>query len=72
MLRPHLMRAYLSGAYLCNVELEKKIVVLVTLAVVPLIAVIGGVHTTTLAKLSSKSQEALFEAGNIAEQVKED
>ncbi|KAI3799535.1 hypothetical protein L1987_34834 [Smallanthus sonchifolius] len=42
---------------------------LVTLAVVPLIAVIGGIHTTTLAKLSSKSQDALSQAGNIAEQT---
>ncbi|XP_052175703.1 ABC transporter B family member 1-like [Diospyros lotus] len=42
---------------------------LVTLAVVPLIAVIGAIHTTTLAKLSSKSQEALSQAGNIAEQT---
>ncbi|KAJ0615039.1 putative ABC-type xenobiotic transporter [Helianthus annuus] len=40
---------------------------LVTLAVVPFIAVIGGIHTTTLAKLSSKSQDALTQAGNIAE-----
>lgn len=45
---------------------------LVTLAVVPLIAVIGGVHTVTLAKLSGKSQESLSEAGNIAEQVTAD
>jgi ATP-binding cassette subfamily B (MDR/TAP) protein 1 len=43
---------------------------LVTLAVVPMIAVIGAIHTTTLAKLSSKSQEALSQAGNIVEQVK--
>lgn len=42
----------------------------VTLAVVPLIAVIGAIQITTLAKLSSKSQEALSQAGNIAEQVK--
>ncbi|KAI3705321.1 hypothetical protein L1987_75557 [Smallanthus sonchifolius] len=42
---------------------------LVTLAVVPLIAVIGGIHATTLAKLSSKSQDALSQAGNIAEQT---
>ena len=42
---------------------------LVTLAVVPLIAVIGGIHTTTLSKLSSKTQQALSQAGNIAEQV---
>lgn len=43
---------------------------LVTLAVVPLIAVIGGIHTVTMSKLSGKSQEALSQAGNIAEQVK--
>ncbi|CAL5419876.1 unnamed protein product [Camellia sinensis] len=42
---------------------------LVTIAVVPLIAVIGAIHTITLAKLSSKSQEALSQAGNIVEQV---
>ncbi|XP_047954851.1 ABC transporter B family member 1 isoform X2 [Salvia hispanica] len=42
---------------------------LVTLAVVPLIAVIGAIHTITLAKLSGKSQEALSQAGNIAEQT---
>ena len=42
---------------------------LVTLDVVPMIAVIGGIHTTTLAKLSGKSQEALSQAGNIVEQT---
>lgn len=42
---------------------------LVTLAVAPLIAVIGVIHTTTMAKLSSKSQVALSEASNVAEQV---
>jgi len=42
---------------------------LVTIAVVPLIAVIGGIHTTTLSKLSNKSQESLSQAGNIVEQV---
>ncbi|XP_016184848.1 ABC transporter B family member 1 [Arachis ipaensis] len=42
---------------------------LVTLAVVPMIAVIGAIHTTTLAKLSAKSQEALSQAGNIVEQI---
>jgi hypothetical protein len=31
--------------------------------------VIGAIHTTTLAKLSGKSQEALSQAGNIVEQV---
>lgn len=43
---------------------------LVTLAVVPLIAVIGGIHAATLSKLSGKSQDALSQAGNIAEQVR--
>ncbi|KAL5072382.1 hypothetical protein RYX36_011366 [Vicia faba] len=33
------------------------------------LAVIGGIHTTTLAKLSGKSQEALSQAGNIVEQT---
>ncbi|OVA06958.1 ABC transporter [Macleaya cordata] len=42
---------------------------LVTLAVVPLIALIGGVHTTTLSKFSTKSQESLSQAGNIVEQT---
>lgn len=42
---------------------------LVTLGVVPIIAFIGGVHTTTLSKFSSKSQESLSQAGNIVEQV---
>jgi ATP-binding cassette, subfamily B (MDR/TAP), member 1 len=43
---------------------------LVTLAIVRMIAVTGSIHTTALAKLSSKSQEALSQAGNIVEQVK--
>lgn len=42
---------------------------LVTLAVVPLIAVIGGIHQTSLSKLTTKSQDALSQASNIAEQV---
>jgi len=42
---------------------------LVTIAVVPPIAVIGGIHTTILSKLSAKAQEALSQAGNIAEQT---
>ncbi|KAL6534146.1 Multidrug resistance protein 1 [Orobanche hederae] len=42
---------------------------LATIAVVPLIAVIGGIHTTTISKLSGSSQKALSEAGNIAEQT---
>ncbi|GAB2300622.1 Multidrug resistance protein 1 [Dionaea muscipula] len=42
---------------------------LVTLSVVPLIAIIGAIHMTTLNKLTTKSQEALAEAGNIVEQT---
>lgn len=42
---------------------------LVTLAVVPLIAIVGALQVTTLAKLSAKSQEALSQAGNIVEQT---
>ncbi|XP_031126995.1 ABC transporter B family member 1-like [Ipomoea triloba] len=42
---------------------------LATLGVVPLIVVIGAIHTMTLAKLSGKSQEALSKAGNIVEQT---
>lgn len=42
---------------------------LVTLAVVPLIAVIGGIHQTSLSKLTTKSQDALSQASNIAEQA---
>ncbi|KAJ6805921.1 PGP1 isoform X1 [Iris pallida] len=42
---------------------------LVTLAVVPLIALIGGIHTTTLANFSSSSQDSLSRATNIAEQA---
>ncbi|GFP90775.1 ABC transporter b family member 1 [Phtheirospermum japonicum] len=42
---------------------------LVTLAVVPLIAIIGAIHTITLSNLSAKTQQALAEAGNIAQQT---
>ncbi|KAJ1269703.1 hypothetical protein BS78_07G231700 [Paspalum vaginatum] len=42
---------------------------LVTLAVVPLIAVIGGLSAAALAKLSSRSQAALSDASGIAEQA---
>ncbi|RZC77282.1 hypothetical protein C5167_001436 [Papaver somniferum] len=42
---------------------------LLTLGVVPVIALIGGIHTTTLSKFTSKSQESLSQAGNIIEQT---
>ncbi|CAL5387835.1 unnamed protein product [Camellia sinensis] len=63
----HYMATFVSGFVVGFTAVWQ--LALVTLAVVPLIAVIGGVHTTTLAKLSSKSQDALSEAGNIAEQT---
>ena len=42
---------------------------LLTLAVVPMIALFGAVHTVTLTKLFSKSRDAYSEAGNISVQV---
>ncbi|GMP84612.1 hypothetical protein CsSME_00038071 [Camellia sinensis var. sinensis] len=63
----HYMATFVSGFVVGFTTVWQ--LALVTLTVVPLIAVIGGVHTTTLAKLSSKSQEALSEAGNITEQT---
>ncbi|KAL8247450.1 hypothetical protein R6Q59_008666 [Mikania micrantha] len=63
----HYMATFVSGFVVGFTAVWQ--LALVTLAVVPLIAVIGGIHTTTLAKLSSKSQAALSQAGNIAEQT---
>lgn len=63
----HYMATFVSGFVVGFTAVWQ--LALVTLAVVPLIALIGVIHTTTLAKLSSKSQEALSQAGNIAEQV---
>ena len=42
---------------------------LVTLAVLPIIAMAGGIQIYALTNLTSKSQEAYEEAGGIAEQV---
>lgn len=42
---------------------------LVTVAVVPLIAVAGGAYAVTLIGITSKSQQAYTKAGIIAEQV---
>lgn len=64
----HYMATFVSGFIVGFTAVWQ--LALVTLAVVPLIAVIGGIHTTTLSKLSAKSQQALSQAGNIAEQVK--
>ncbi|XP_023744885.1 ABC transporter B family member 1 [Lactuca sativa] len=63
----HYMATFVSGFVVGFTAVWQ--LALVTLAVVPLIAIIGAIHTITLAKLSSKSQEALSEAGNIAEQT---
>ncbi|KAL8504447.1 hypothetical protein ACS0TY_015858 [Phlomoides rotata] len=63
----HYMATFVSGFVVGFTAVWQ--LALVTLAVVPLIAVIGAIHTVTLAKLSGKSQEALSEAGNIAEQT---
>ncbi|XP_052173215.1 ABC transporter B family member 1 [Diospyros lotus] len=63
----HYMATFVSGFVVGFTAIWQ--LALVTLAVVPLIAIIGAIHTTTLAKLSAKSQEALSQAGNIAEQT---
>lgn len=63
----HYMATFVSGFVVGFTAVWQ--LALVTLAVVPLIAVIGAIHTTTLAKLCAKSQEALSQAGNIAEQT---
>ncbi|KAH6755376.1 ATP binding cassette subfamily B1 [Perilla frutescens var. hirtella] len=63
----HYMATFVSGFVVGFTAVWQ--LALLTLAVVPLIAVIGAIHTVTLAKLSSKSQEALSQAGNIAEQT---
>ncbi|MED6156764.1 Multidrug resistance protein 1 [Stylosanthes scabra] len=63
----HYMATFVSGFVVGFTAVWQ--LALVTLAVVPMIAVIGAIHTTTLAKLSGKTQEALSEAGNIVEQT---
>ncbi|KAL7092109.1 hypothetical protein ACP275_12G145400 [Erythranthe tilingii] len=63
----HYMATFVSGFVVGFTAVWQ--LALVTLAVVPLIAVIGGIHAVTLAKLSGKSQQALSQAGNIAEQT---
>ncbi|KAK4396394.1 ABC transporter B family member 1 [Sesamum angolense] len=63
----HYMATFVSGFVVGFTAVWQ--LALVTLAVVPLIAVIGGIHTAMLAKFSSTSQEALSQAGNIVEQT---
>lgn len=43
---------------------------LVTLAVMPLIVICGGMYAVVLTGLTSKGQEAYAQAGRIAEQVR--
>ncbi|XP_047334182.1 ABC transporter B family member 1 [Impatiens glandulifera] len=63
----HYMATFVSGFVVGFTAVWQ--LALVTIAVVPLIAVIGGIHAATLAKLSGKAQNALSEAGNIADQA---
>lgn len=63
----HYMATFLSGFVVGFTAVWQ--LALVTLAVVPLIAVIGAIYTMTSAKLSSQSQEALSKAGNTVEQT---
>lgn len=42
---------------------------LLTLAVVPLIAIAGGAYTVTMSTLSEKGEAAYAEAGKVAEEV---
>ncbi|KAE9621806.1 putative xenobiotic-transporting ATPase [Lupinus albus] len=63
----HYMATFVSGFVVGFTAVWQ--LALVTLSVVPMIAVIGAIHTITLAKLSGKSQESLSQAGNIAEQT---
>ncbi|KAB2098258.1 hypothetical protein ES319_A01G226100v1 [Gossypium barbadense] len=63
----HYMATFVSGFVVGFTAVWQ--LALVTLGVVPLIAVIGAIHTITLAKLSAKTQEALSQGGNIVEQT---
>ncbi|GAB4833596.1 Multidrug resistance protein 1 [Ancistrocladus abbreviatus] len=63
----HYMATFVSGFVVGFTAVWQ--LALVTLAVVPLIAIIGAIYTTTLAKLTTKSQDALSQAGNIVEQT---
>lgn len=64
----HYMATFVSGFVVGFTAVWQ--LALVTLGVVPLIAVIGAIHTITLAKLSAKTQDALSQGGNIVEQVR--
>lgn len=63
----HYMATFVSGFVVGFTAVWQ--LALVTLAVVPLICVIGGIYTATLANLTAKSQDGLSQAGNTVEQV---
>ncbi|RAL51644.1 hypothetical protein DM860_010362 [Cuscuta australis] len=63
----HYMATFVSGFVVGFTAVWQ--LALLTLAVVPLIAVIGAIHTIALSKLAGKSHEALSEAGNTVEQT---
>lgn len=63
----HFLTTFVAGFAIGFSSLWK--LALVTLAVVPAIAMAGGFYAYTLTGLTSKSQQAYAEAGGIAEQV---
>ncbi|CAK9160782.1 unnamed protein product [Ilex paraguariensis] len=63
----HYMATFVSGFVVGFTAVWQ--LALATLGVVPLIAVIAAIYTSTLAKLTAKSQEALSQAGNVVEQT---
>ncbi|PIA29148.1 hypothetical protein AQUCO_06200022v1 [Aquilegia coerulea] len=63
----HYMATFVSGFIVGFTAVWQ--LALVTLGVAPIIILIGGIHTTTLSKLTTRSQEAFSQAGNIAEQT---
>lgn len=64
----HYMSTFISG-FIIGFTMVWKLA-LVTLAVVPAIALAGGAYAYALTGLTSKSQQAYAEAGGIAEQVR--
>ncbi|KAF5205821.1 Abc transporter b family member [Thalictrum thalictroides] len=63
----HYMATFVSGFIVGFTAIWQ--LALVTLGVAPIIVLIGGIYTTTLSKLTTRSQEAFSQAGNIAEQT---
>lgn len=63
----HYIVTFISGFAIGFSSLWK--LALLTLSVVPAIALAGGIYAYALTGLTSKSQQAYAEAGGIAEQV---